>query len=170
MWHNRLFLMAELFRRFRKERPLYALISASRDGAWLTDFFAIVGIQAVRGSSSRRGREALTALIEEIRAGHDLGITPDGPRGPCYEFKAGAVTVARRTRAPIALVGVAFESAWELRSWDRFIIPKPFSRTRAYVRLRALPEGQSEEALTAYLSQELHAISPSIEQPKMQII
>lgn len=130
LWHNRLFLAAEIVRRFRRGRPAYALVSASQDGAWLTAFFSLAGLRTVRGSSSRLGREAATALVETLRAGHDVGITPDGPRGPCYELKPGGVIVARRTNAPVLLVGGEFTSAWRLRSWDRFYVPKPFSRVR----------------------------------------
>jgi lysophospholipid acyltransferase (LPLAT)-like uncharacterized protein len=130
LWHNRLFLAAEIVRRFRTGRPAYALVSASQDGAWLTAFFQLAGLRAVRGSSSRLGREAATALVDTLRAGHDVGITPDGPRGPCYEFKPGAIIVARRTRAPLLLVGAEFTAAWRLRSWDRFCLPRPFSRVR----------------------------------------
>lgn len=130
LWHNRLFLAAEIVRRFRTGRPAYALVSASQDGAWLSAFFHLVGMRTVRGSSSRLGREAATALVDTLRAGHDVGITPDGPRGPRYEFKPGAIIVARRTRAPLLLVGAEFASAWRLRSWDRFRLPRPFSRVR----------------------------------------
>lgn len=130
LWHNRLFLAAEIVRRFRTGRPAYALVSASQDGAWLSAFFHLAGLRTVRGSSSRLGREAATALVDTLRAGHDVGITPDGPRGPRYEFKPGAIIVARRTRAPLLLVGAEFASAWRLRSWDRFRIPRPFSRVR----------------------------------------
>jgi lysophospholipid acyltransferase (LPLAT)-like uncharacterized protein len=130
LWHNRLFLAAEIVRRFRQGRPAYALVSASQDGAWLTAFFSLAGLRTVRGSSSRLGREAASALVETLRAGHDVGITPDGPRGPCYELKPGGVIVARRTHAPVLLVGGEFASAWRLSSWDRFYVPKPFSRVR----------------------------------------
>ncbi|MCX6950895.1 MAG: lysophospholipid acyltransferase family protein, partial [Verrucomicrobia bacterium] len=130
LWHNRLFLAAEIVRRYRQGRPAYALVSASQDGAWLSAFFSLAGMRTVRGSSSRLGREAATALVDVLKAGHDVGITPDGPRGPCYELKAGSIIVARRTKAPMLLVGAEFESAWQLRSWDRFVIPKPFSRVR----------------------------------------
>src|SRR5581483_5309426 len=99
VWHNRLFLTPEIFRRYRGGRPLVALISASGDGAWLTAFFSLVGMRAARGSSSRLGREAASVLIDAQRAGHDLGITPDGPRGPCYDLKPGVAIVARRTGA-----------------------------------------------------------------------
>jgi len=132
LWHNRLFITAEVFRRYRQGRPIYGLVSASRDGAWLEAFFSLVGIRAVRGSSSKLGREAVTTLVEVMRSGNDIGITPDGPRGPIYEFKAGGLIVARRVQAPLLLVGCAYESSWQLRSWDRFYLPCPFSRVHLY--------------------------------------
>ena len=116
LWHNRLFLSAEIVRRFRQGRPAYALVSASRDGAWLAAFFTLAGMRTVRGSSSRLGREAATALVEVLKAGHDVGITPDGPRGPCYEAKAGSVIVTRRAHAPALLIGGEFSSAWRLQN------------------------------------------------------
>lgn len=139
LWHNRLFLVSEVFRRFRQRKPVYGLVSASRDGAWLAAFFSLVGIRSVRGSSSRLGREAVTALVDVVRQGNDIGITPDGPRGPLYDFKAGALIVARRARAPLFLLGATYESAWQLKSWDRFYLPKPFSRVRLQC-VRVVPE------------------------------
>lgn len=162
LWHNRLFLAAEIVRRFRVGRPAYALVSASQDGAWLTAFFALAGMRTVRGSSSRLGREAATALVDVLRAGHDVGITPDGPRGPCYELKPGGVIVARRTRAPVLLVGGEFTSAWRLRSWDRFYVPKPFS----HVRMRCevlLPEQLADrDAGIALMRERLLALNPDL--------
>jgi len=160
LWHNRLFLSAEIVRRFRGGRPAYALVSASQDGAWLTAFFSLAGLRTVRGSSSRLGREAATALVETMRAGHDIGVTPDGPRGPCYEMKPGGVIVARRTRAPILLIGGEFESAWRLRSWDRFYIPKPFSRVRMRCEVIAPEQLADREAALALLQERLLAINP----------
>lgn len=127
LWHNRLFLAAEIARRYRQGRPIYALVSASTDGAWLDAFFSQVGLSTVRGSSSRLGREAAGGLIDVLRRGDDIGITPDGPRGPCYDFKGGAIIVPRRTRTPLLLIGARFHSAWRLGSWDRFYLPRPFS-------------------------------------------
>lgn len=160
LWHNRLFLAAEIVRRFRVGRPAYALVSASQDGAWLTAFFALAGLRTVRGSSSRLGREAATALVDTLRAGHDVGITPDGPRGPCYEFKPGAIIVARRTRAPLLLVGAEFTAAWRLGSWDRFCVPRPFSRVR--MRCEIIPAAalaDRDEAI-AQVRQRLVALNP----------
>ena len=160
LWHNRLFLAPEIYRRWRRPRPLYALVSASQDGAWLTAFFALVGMRTVRGSSSRLGREAATALVEVQRAGHDIGVTPDGPRGPCYEVKPGALIVARRTGAPLLLVGGTLESAWRLKSWDRFVLPKPFSRVRMRCELIEPGALADRDAAQAHLQARLRAINP----------
>jgi lysophospholipid acyltransferase (LPLAT)-like uncharacterized protein len=132
VWHNRLFVVAEIYRRLRGGHPTYGLVSASRDGAWLAAFFSLMGMKAVRGSSSRGGRDAMTAMVAVLRGhgGHAIGITPDGPRGPCYDFKDGGLVVARRAGARVLLVGIECTSAWRLRSWDGFYLPKPFSRVR----------------------------------------
>jgi lysophospholipid acyltransferase (LPLAT)-like uncharacterized protein len=160
LWHNRLFLVAEFYRRYRGGRPVYGLVSASQDGAWLTAFFSLVGMRAVRGSSSRGGREAATALVGVLRAGHDVGITPDGPRGPCYDFKPGALIVARQTGTPMLLLGAAFSSAWRLGSWDRFYLPRPFSRIRVRcVRVMADP-GDDRTATAAAISARLRELNP----------
>ncbi len=167
LWHNRLFLASEVHRRYRPHRPLYALISASKDGALLTSFFAMVeGMQAVRGSSSNFGREAASALVDMLRAGNDIGITPDGPRGPCYDMKPGAVIVPRRTRTPILLLGGEFESAWQLKSWDRFYLPKPFSRVRLRCELIEPDQLADRDAAIAHIHARLTAINPDRSQAK----
>ena len=139
-WHNRLFMGAECVRRYRDAKPFHALISASKDGAWLVGFFEMLGITAIRGSSSWGAREAAVAMIKASGEGHDLGITPDGPRGPCYEFKPGGLVIARRARTPMILLGMEFLGpVKQLRSWDRFIIPIPFCRMRLRCR-EVLPD------------------------------
>ena len=160
LWHNGLFLAAEIVRRYRQGRPAYALVSASKDGAWLSAFFALFGLNTVRGSSSRLGREAATALVEMLRAGHDIGITPDGPRGPIYELKPGAVIVPRRTGAPLLLVGAEFSSAWRLKSWDRFYVPRPFSRGRMRCEIISAAQLADRDAGLALLHERLRAINP----------
>lgn len=160
LWHNRLFLTAEIFRRYRQGRPIYGLVSPSKDGAWLEAFFSLVGIRAVRGSSHKLGREAVTALVDVMRAGNDIGITPDGPRGPIYEFKAGGLIVARRVRAPLLLLGCAFESSWQLKSWDRFHLPAPFSTVRVYCEVVPSDTLGDREASGERLQQRLLAMSP----------
>lgn len=161
LWHNRLIFAAEIVRRYRGARPVYALVSASKDGAWLTAFFRLVGIRTVRGSSSLGGREAALALVGVLRAGGDIGLTPDGPRGPCYDFKAGGLIVARRAGVRVLLLGGEFASAWRMGSWDGFYLPKPFST----VRVRCIDVSPEEltgdrEAVVARLDAQLRAINP----------
>jgi lysophospholipid acyltransferase (LPLAT)-like uncharacterized protein len=161
LWHNRLFITTEVHRRFRSHRPLYALISASKDGAFLTAFFEMVsGMKAVRGSSSNFGREAASALVEVQRAGHDIGITPDGPRGPCYEMKAGAIIIPRRSGAPVLLLGGEFEESWRMNSWDRFYLPKPFSRVRVHCELIENDQLAQREGAAALIAARLREMSP----------
>lgn len=159
LWHNRLFLASEIVRRYRQGRPAYALVSASQDGGWLTAFFSLAGVRTVRGSSSRLGREAASALVEMLRAGHDVGLTPDGPRGPCYEMKPGAVIVPRRTRAPILIIGGEFSSAWRFKSWDRFYLPKPFSRVRMRCEVLMPEQLADRDAGMALLHERLLALN-----------
>ncbi len=160
LWHNRLFLSAEIVRRYRKGRTPYALVSASQDGAWLTAFFALVGLRTVRGSSSRFGREAASELVALMRAGRDVGITPDGPRGPVYEMKPGAIIVPRRTGAPVLLVGGEFSRAWRLKSWDRFYVPWPFSRVRMRCEVIGADQLADRDAATARIQQRLRELNP----------
>ena len=137
VWHNRLFLSAEIFRRYRYRRAVYSLVSASKDGAWVAAFYSMVGMRPVRGSSNNFGREAGRALIEVMRTGNDIGITPDGPRGPLYTVEPGVLVVTRRNNAPMILVGAEFGPAKRLGSWDRFYVPWPFTRIK--MRCTVLP-------------------------------
>lgn len=127
LWHDRLFFAPIITQRYLTE-PVCALISASKDGGWLTAFYRLMGIRSVRGSSNRRGAEALVALARAMRAGCHAGVTPDGPKGPRREAKPGLLALARISRRPVVLLGIRYHSAWRLRSWDRFALPLPFSR------------------------------------------
>ena len=135
-WHNRLALSLILFRRYlqprRPERRLAAMVSASRDGALLARVLEHFGVQPVRGSTSRRGPQALLELMTWAERGFDLAITPDGPRGPCYRIQEGIVALAQLTGQPI--VPVSYHLDWKVRphSWDRFQVPLPFSRCDVY--------------------------------------
>lgn len=166
LWHNRLFIAAELRRRYRSFKPQHGLVSASKDGAWLVAFFNLMGIGAVRGSSSWRGGQATVELEAKLRAGHDIVVTPDGPRGPIYDFKKGPALLALRRRVPVFLVGADFGCAKSVRSWDRFKIPAPFSRVTLKVDV-VLPDTRHEaltpEAYAAELRERLLALTPADE-------
>ena len=129
-WHNRLLLVPVVWNRyFARRRPKgMALTSTSRDGGLIAEFLNRFGIGPVRGSATRRGSAAVRELAGWLRRGHDVAITPDGSRGPCYEIKPGLVLLAQLTGRPLLPISFEYASAWRLRSWDRFFIPKPFSR------------------------------------------
>jgi lysophospholipid acyltransferase (LPLAT)-like uncharacterized protein len=109
------------------------LISEHRDGEIIARAATAFGFRTVRGSTYRGADRALAGLVRELRAGHDVAVTPDGPRGPAKHFAPGALIAAQRANAPIVSIGVAASRAWRLKSWDGFMIPKPFARvTVAY--------------------------------------
>jgi lysophospholipid acyltransferase (LPLAT)-like uncharacterized protein len=141
LWHNRLFAcIGAMMNSGPTSRRLYALVSASRDGAQLVHYLEAQGIHPVRGSSSRRGAVATREVLKILEDGHHVAITVDGPRGPCYRAQPGAALMTQLTGAPLAFLGAECESAWELGSWDRFIVPKPFSRVRVVMDLLESPE------------------------------
>ncbi len=131
VWHNRILVLPLIFEWFcRRCYPVSILTSPSRDGALLSAFMANFGMGAVRGSSSRGGVKALLLLRAQLREGVDIAITPDGPRGPVYEPSAGLLRLAVKTGLPVMAIRVDYERYWEIQSWDKFRIPKPFSRVR----------------------------------------
>ena len=104
------------------------LISNSFDGELITRILRLFGYDAVRGSSSRGGREGLLGLAHVIESGRTAIFVADGPLGPIYQTKMGPIKLAQMTGAPIGAFHLEPEHAWTLRSWDRFLIPKPFTR------------------------------------------
>ena len=162
LWHNRLFLAGEWHLRFRKRKSCYGLISGSRDGAWLETFYGWAGIHAVRGSRNRRGAQAIRDLVKVIRQGNDVGITPDGSRGPCYKAKSGALALAKITKSPVLLLTFKFTWVIRLKSWDRFRIPLPFSSVKVKTRFLEFEElfkNRTLEEATRVAEMELNRIT-----------
>jgi len=146
LWHDRLGLCMKVYESFvRPDHPqehLAALISASRDGAFLAAILDSFGVQAVRGSSSRRGAQALLELASWAGRGYDLAVTPDGPRGPRHIVQDGVIALAQVTGLPI--IPYSCRLGWKIRvkSWDRFQIPLPFSRCEmTFGELIRVPRG-----------------------------
>jgi lysophospholipid acyltransferase (LPLAT)-like uncharacterized protein len=127
-WHNRNIVgpMGYVAHapRGRVFRPL---ASASRDGTLAAMTMHYLGVDCIRGSSSRGGTQALREMLRAAKAGADLGITPDGPRGPVYQVQAGVVAAARMTGLPIIAMSYHAARHKRLRSWDRMIVPAPFT-------------------------------------------
>ena len=112
---------------FRYARAII-LISRSFDGELVTRILKLFGYGAVRGSSSRSATEGLLGLKQVIESGRTAIFTADGPRGPIYQTKMGPIKLAQMTGAPIGVFHLQPEHCWTLRSWDRFLVPKPFTR------------------------------------------
>ncbi|MEM8993790.1 MAG: lysophospholipid acyltransferase family protein [Acidobacteriota bacterium] len=135
-WHEFVFVSAYfLYRRLhRRGLDITLLASQSRDGELVARMVEAWGVQTVRGSASRGGMEALRAIHAAVRErGSSPIMTPDGPRGPLHVFKMGVVVLAQLTSAPVLPIGIAVEKCWRLGSWDRLIIPKPFSRVKVVI-------------------------------------
>jgi lysophospholipid acyltransferase (LPLAT)-like uncharacterized protein len=128
-WHNRVFLSTWFFRR----RGIVVMTSESFDGEYIARFIQRFGYGAARGSATRGGRRALVLMRACVRAGLPTAFTIDGPRGPVYEAKGGAVLLARAAGAPVLPMSVSAERFWQAKSWDRFQIPKPFTRALVFL-------------------------------------
>lgn len=125
-WHGRMLPLVQ----HHRDENVAVLVSEHSDGEIITRVIERFGFRTVRGSTYRGAARALLGAIHEVAAGRDVAFTPDGPRGPAESFAPGPLIVAQRTGAPLVLVGAGTRSAWRLRSWDRFLVPKPFATIR----------------------------------------
>ncbi len=129
LWHGRLLPLLW----HHRGQAVTVLISEHADGELVARLAHALGFRTVRGSTSRNSGRALLGMIRVVEQGGDVAFTPDGPRGPAETFTPGALVTAQRTGAPIIPAAAGATRAWRLRSWDRFLLPKPFARvTVAY--------------------------------------
>jgi lysophospholipid acyltransferase (LPLAT)-like uncharacterized protein len=143
-WHGQLLPLVH----FHRNEGIVVLVSDHSDGEYITRVILRHGFGAARGSSTRGGVKGLKGILRAIRNGKDLAFTPDGPKGPRHVFKWGALTAAQLSGAPVIPVAVGADRAWYLKSWDRFMIPKPLSSLRIrYGPPRWVPREASEEEL-----------------------
>ena len=136
LWHRSLLACAWRFR----NRNIAILISESFDGELIARTVQRLGFVPIRGSSSRGGAPGLRNMERAFRAGHNCAITADGPRGPVFIAKPGAAQLATLVGSDVGAFYVLPQRAWQLRSWDRFLIPKPFSRVTVSWSIRVPAE------------------------------
>lgn len=128
-WHGQILPLLS----HHRNQDIAMLVSAHRDGEIVARIGMALGYRTVRGSTSRGAGRALLSLVRELERGKEVTVSPDGPRGPARQFAPGALIAAQRTGAAILPVAAHAARAWRLRSWDGFMIPKPFTRlTVAY--------------------------------------
>lgn len=143
-WHGQLLSLVH----YHRNEGAVVLVSEHSDGEYVTQVLHRLGFETARGSSTRGGAKGLRSILRAARAGKVLAFTPDGPKGPRHEFKWGALVAAQISGLPVVPITVGAERAWYLKSWDRFMIPKPFSKLRIrYGAPRWVPRDASEEDL-----------------------
>ena len=127
-WHGELLFQPFLFQKYAHNKKVWVLISKHFDGEIISNTVRYFGIGALRGSSSKGGTRALYYAVKKIENKECVAITPDGPRGPYHSVADGVVLLAQKANIPVVISRIFFSNAWELDSWDKFKIPKPFSR------------------------------------------
>jgi lysophospholipid acyltransferase (LPLAT)-like uncharacterized protein len=124
-WHGRMLILAFSHRKLKA----HVLISQHRDGEYIARIIHRLGFVSVRGSTTRGGAKAIFEMCEKTASGFDVAVTPDGPKGPGFQVQPGTIYIAQRSSMPIVPITNSAEKRWTLSTWDRFIIPKPFSKT-----------------------------------------
>lgn len=122
-WHGRSLIPANLF----MGKGYWALISLSRDGEIQNNIFQRFGFQTIRGSTGRGGVKAALQMARKLKEGEVLAFTPDGPRGPTHKCQEGVILMAEKSGAPIIPICASAKRRWLIKSWDRYMIPKPFT-------------------------------------------
>jgi lysophospholipid acyltransferase (LPLAT)-like uncharacterized protein len=156
LWHGQLLPLLWTHR----NRDIAIMVSEHRDGELIARLAHSLGFRTVRGSTSRGAARALLGASREVESGRDVAVTVDGPRGPAGSVAPGALVISQRTSAPMVPTGATASSAWRLRSWDRFMIPKPFAHvvvtygaplpaTAATARDAAADVGRVRDAINA---------------------
>lgn len=129
-----------------RNKNFYAVVSQSKDGEILSRLLKKWNYKLIRGSSSKDSKEVMNLMVETLKHGYSLAITPDGPRGPREKMKIGGLIAAVRAEKPIVLCGIKYEKKFVFNSWDKFELPKPFSKV--YIKLsepKIFPSGLSNE-------------------------
>jgi lysophospholipid acyltransferase (LPLAT)-like uncharacterized protein len=148
-WHNRILMIAYIYSQILPHRRAKTLISPSRDGEWITSIIEQFGFSAIRGSTSKKGALAFRELLQVVKKENcDIGITPDGPRGPVYRVQPGVIRLSQLTGRPILPVTYHIQHKIELKSWDRFQIPIPLSEiTLVLGKPRVIPREMTDDQL-----------------------
>jgi len=131
-WHGELLMLPYLYTHYRKKVHAKVLISNHFDGELISRTIKYFGLGTLAGSTTRNAARVLIQSIKTLKEGYDIGITPDGPKGPRHEVSDGIIVMAQKAKAKIVLVEIKPTKKWQLNSWDKFVIPKPFGTINYY--------------------------------------
>ena len=154
-WHGELLMLPYLYKFYRKKAHAKVLISPHFDGKLISRTIKYFGLGTLAGSSDKNPARVLIQAIKTIKEGYDIGITPDGPKGPRREVADGIIFMAQKTGAKIILVEIKPTRYWALNSWDRFVIPKPFGTIHFYSTKEIDIQGMELEAARELLREGL---------------
>lgn len=128
-WHGKLALMPFAFKHYRqKDKKAYVIISYHKDGEQIAKIIKLFSLNAVRGSTSKGASTALRAAFKVLEQNDDIILTPDGPRGPYHSISDGSIILAQKKGLKIRILNYEASRFWEFKSWDKMILPKPFSK------------------------------------------
>lgn len=147
-WHGELLMSPQAYRYFHKKQSASGIISRHFDGEMIARILMYFSIAPLRGSSSRGAKQVLLEAFRALKKGDDLLVTPDGPRGPRHTISDGAIALAHKAKAPVLIVNYIPKAYWQLDSWDKFVIPKPFSTIDFYLENVSLERMDMDEART----------------------
>lgn len=154
-WHGDLLMQPYLYYRFRKSPHANVLISDHFDGKIIAKIMRYFRLGTIHGSTTRNAAKVLIAAMRSLKEGYDIGITPDGPKGPRHEVADGIVVMAQKTGAKVIVYSCVPSRFWQLKSWDRFTIPKPFGTLSFYASEPIDLSGLETEAARAVVRAKL---------------
>jgi len=157
-WHGELLISPQVYRHLRKHQKTSAIIAQHHDGDLIAKVLNFLNISGLRGSSRRGAKSVLINSIKALNEGDSIMITPDGPKGPRYSMSDGAVALALRAKLPLMVVNYKPKHYWQLNSWDKFLIPKPFTTLDIFHQVLDVESLEKEEA-KKYLQEQMNKYS-----------
>lgn len=154
-WHGELLMLPYLYQRYRKTPHAKVLISSHFDGLLISKTIKYFGLDTISGSTNRNAAKVLIQGIKSLKDGYDIGITPDGPKGPRHQVADGVIVMAQKTNTKIVLIRMLPTKYWQFNSWDRFTLPKPFGTLKYYATLPIDVSGLEIEEARSLLQERL---------------
>ena len=155
-WHGKIMLSPYIYKRLRENPKIGVIISDHFDGAIIANTMKYFDFDTIRGSTTKGAIKVLKESFKLVDNGYDIAITPDGPRGPFQSVADGIVAISQKKGMKIVAFNYKADSFWQLKSWDRFMIPKPFSRVDFYASEPFSVEGMSKDDAKALIKEKLN--------------
>lgn len=154
-WHGDLFYIPFIYFKLREKPDVSVVISDHFDGQIIAKTNSFLKLKSIHGSSTRGGAKVLISAMNVLKNGGDVGITPDGPKGPRHEVADGIIVMAQKTKSKIVVLSCVPKSYWQLNSWDRFTVPKPFTQVDLYASEPIDVSGMEREAARALIKEKM---------------